>query len=35
MRVRAVEQGPDGAIWVAEDGGRGANGRLFKLMPRD
>lgn len=35
MRIRAVEQGPDGAIWVAEDGGRGAMGRLFKLMPRD
>jgi glucose/arabinose dehydrogenase len=35
MRVRAIEQGPDGAIWVAEDGGRGAMGRLFKLTPRD
>ena len=27
-RIRAVEQGPDGAIWVLEDG-RG--GRLLKL----
>ena len=35
MRVRAIEQGPDGAIWVAEDGSRGAMGRLFKLTPRD
>jgi glucose/arabinose dehydrogenase len=32
-RIRAVEQGPDGAIWVLEGGrpGRGANGHLFKL----
>ena len=35
MRIRAVEQGPDGAIWVLEDGGRGAMGRLFKLTPAD
>lgn len=35
MRIRAVEQGPDGAIWALEDGGRGANGRLFKLTPAD
>jgi glucose/arabinose dehydrogenase len=35
MRVRAIEQGPDGALWVAEDGGRGAMGRLFKLTPGD
>jgi len=27
-RIRAVEQGPDGALWVLEDG-RG--GRLLKL----
>jgi glucose/arabinose dehydrogenase len=35
-RIRAVEQGPDGAIWVLEGGrpGRGGNGNLFKLtMP--
>ena len=30
-RIRAVEQGPDGYIWVLEDG---AGGRLLKLMPR-
>jgi glucose/arabinose dehydrogenase len=35
MRVRAVEQGPDGAIWVAEDGRRGGMGRLFRLAPAD
>ncbi|MDH5823080.1 PQQ-dependent sugar dehydrogenase [Luteimonas sp. RD2P54] len=32
-RIREVEQGPDGAIWLLEDGGRGAEGRLFKLTP--
>ncbi len=30
-RIRAVEQGPDGAIWVLEDR---SNGRLLKLTPR-
>lgn len=30
-RVREVEQGPDGALWVLEDGG---SGRLLKLTPR-
>jgi aldose sugar dehydrogenase len=32
-RIRAVEQGPDGSIWVLEGGrpGRGANGYLIKL----
>jgi len=30
-RIRAVEQGPDGAIWLLEDG-RG--GRLLRLVPR-
>jgi len=29
-RIRAVEQGPDGAIWLLEDG---RNGRLLKLTP--
>jgi glucose/arabinose dehydrogenase len=29
-RIREVEQGPDGAVWLLEDGG---NGRLLKLMP--
>ncbi|MET0240414.1 MAG: PQQ-dependent sugar dehydrogenase [Sphingobium sp.] len=32
-RIRDVEQGPDGALWVLEDGGRGASGRLWKLTP--
>jgi aldose sugar dehydrogenase len=30
-RIREVEQGPDGAVWVLEDG---ANGRLLKLTPK-
>lgn len=29
-RIREVETGPDGALWVLEDG---ANGRLLKLTP--
>lgn len=32
-RIREVEQGPDGAIWLLEDGGRGSSGRLLKLTP--
>lgn len=32
-RIREVEQGPDGAIYVLEDGGRGSEGRLLKLTP--
>lgn len=31
-RVREVEQGPDGALWVLEDG---PQGRLLKLTPRE
>ncbi|HEX8583312.1 MAG TPA: PQQ-dependent sugar dehydrogenase [Allosphingosinicella sp.] len=31
-RIREVEQGPDGAIWVLEDGGKSA-GRLLRLAP--
>ncbi len=30
-RIREVEEGPDGAIWLLEDGGRGSEGRLLKL----
>jgi glucose/arabinose dehydrogenase len=30
QRIRAVEQGPDGAIWLLEDG---KGGRLLKLTP--
>ena len=31
-----VEQGPDGAIWILEDGreGRGGQGRMFRLTAR-
>ncbi|MFV0279071.1 MAG: PQQ-dependent sugar dehydrogenase [Parahaliea sp.] len=32
-RIRDVEQGPDGAIWLLEDGGRGSGGRLLRLTP--
>lgn len=31
QRIREVEQGPDGALWLLEDG---ANARLLKLTPR-
>jgi glucose/arabinose dehydrogenase len=36
MRIRAIEQGPDGAIWILEDGrdGRGGQGRMFRLTAR-
>lgn len=34
-RVREVEQGPDGAIWVLEDGRRDGNGALLKLTPKE
>jgi glucose/arabinose dehydrogenase len=36
MRVRAIEQGPDGALWILEDEreGRGGQGRMFKLTGR-
>jgi glucose/arabinose dehydrogenase len=30
-RIRDVAQGPDGSIWVLEDGERGAGGRLIRL----
>jgi glucose/arabinose dehydrogenase len=33
-RIREVEQGPDGAIYVLEDGDDGSQGRLIKLVPR-
>ncbi len=33
MRIRAVEQGPDGALWILEDERerRGGQGRMFRL----
>jgi glucose/arabinose dehydrogenase len=33
-RIREVEQGPDGALWLLEDGDDGSQGRLLKLTPR-
>ncbi|MFB9069085.1 PQQ-dependent sugar dehydrogenase [Pseudofulvimonas gallinarii] len=33
-RIREVEQGPDGAIWLLEDGTRQGGGWLLKLTPR-
>jgi glucose/arabinose dehydrogenase len=33
-RIREVEQGPDGAIWVLEDERGGSKGRLLKLTPK-
>ena len=32
-RIRDVAQAPDGAIWLLEDGGRGAGGTLMRLTP--
>ena len=32
-RIREVEQGPDGAIYVLEDERRGSGGRLLRLTP--
>ncbi|WP_448662412.1 PQQ-dependent sugar dehydrogenase [Sphingomonas sp. CJ20] len=32
-RIREVEEGPDGALWVLEDGAQGSQGRLLKLEP--
>jgi len=33
-RIRELEQGLDGAIWILEDGKDKAHGRLLKLMPK-
>ena len=32
-RIREPEEGPDGSIWLLEDGQRGGQGRLLKLTP--
>ena len=32
-RIREVEQGPQGALWLLEDGSDGSRGRLLKLTP--
>jgi glucose/arabinose dehydrogenase len=34
QRIREVEQGPDGAIWVLEDEQSGSGGRLLRITPR-
>jgi glucose/arabinose dehydrogenase len=33
QRIREVEQGPDGAVWLLEDQQGGSGGRLLKLTP--
>ena len=33
QRIREVEQGPDGALWLLEDEDEGSGGRLLKLTP--
>ncbi len=33
-RIREVEQGPDGSLWLLEDGDDGSGGRLLKLSPQ-
>lgn len=33
-RIREVEQGPDGALWLLEDDKDGSQGRLLKLTPQ-
>ena len=35
QRIREVAQGPDGAIWLLEDGRRGGDGTLLKLTPQE
>jgi len=34
-RIRSVVQGPEGNLWVLEDGTRGSPGRLLKLTPKE
>ena len=34
QRIREVEQGPDGALWLLQDGTRGSEGWLLKLTPK-
>jgi glucose/arabinose dehydrogenase len=33
QRIREVEQGPDGTVFLLEDGGKGSDGRLLQLTP--
>ena len=32
-RIRDVAQGPNGALWLLEDGAKGSQGRLLRLTP--
>lgn len=34
QRIRSVEQGRDGTLYVIEDGARGGTGRMLKLTPK-
>jgi glucose/arabinose dehydrogenase len=34
VRIRTVVEGPDGALWVLEDGRNGGTGRLLRLTPK-
>ena len=34
-RIRAIVQGPEGALWVLEDERGDSEGRLLKLTPKD
>lgn len=34
-RIRSVEEGPDGALWVLEDERANSQGRMLKLTPKD
>jgi len=34
FRIRAIEEGPEGALWVLEDEYRDSEGRLLKLTPK-
>ena len=33
-RIRSIEEGPDGVLWVLEDERGGSGGRMLKLTPR-
>ncbi len=33
-RILDVAQAPDGSVWLLEDGGRGAGGKLLRISPR-
>ena len=34
-RIRSIDEGPDGALWVLEDERGSSQGRLLRLTPRD